>query len=148
MFAPSEEAARFNAVKSRVRMTRYGGDCYGYCLLAAGFVDLIVEAGLKPYDIVALVPIIEAAGGRRHDLGRRARRPTAAASSPPATAACTRRRWRSCAAGASGIAEPAGPLSPGYNFRSSFAFSDVHRRRSASISNQRKTGTEWRKATP
>jgi myo-inositol-1(or 4)-monophosphatase len=44
-------------------MTRYGGDCYGYCLLAAGFVDLIVEAGLKPYDVVALVPIIEAAGG-------------------------------------------------------------------------------------
>ena len=45
-------------------MTRYGGDCYGYCLLAAGFVDLIVEAGLKPYDIVALIPIIERAGGR------------------------------------------------------------------------------------
>ncbi len=44
-------------------MTRFGGDCYGYCLLAAGFVDLIVEAGLKAYDIVALVPIIEAAGG-------------------------------------------------------------------------------------
>ena len=49
--------------RSRVRMTRYGGDCYGYCLLAAGFVDLIVEAGLKPYDVVALVPIIEGAGG-------------------------------------------------------------------------------------
>ena len=63
LFAPAEEAARFSAVRSRVRMTRYGGDCYGYCLLAAGFVDLIVEAGLKPYDIVALVPIIEAAGG-------------------------------------------------------------------------------------
>ena len=52
-------------------MTRYGGDCYSYCLLAAGFVDLIVEAGLKPYDIVALVPIIEGAGGLRHDVGRR-----------------------------------------------------------------------------
>ena len=45
-------------------MTRFGGDCYGYCLLAAGFVDLIVEAGLKPYDVVALIPIIEGAGGR------------------------------------------------------------------------------------
>jgi myo-inositol-1(or 4)-monophosphatase len=45
-------------------MTRYGGDCYGYCLLAAGFVDLVVETGLKPYDIVALIPIIELAGGR------------------------------------------------------------------------------------
>ena len=45
-------------------MTRYGGDCYGYCLLAAGFVDVVVEAGLKSYDIVALIPIIEGAGGR------------------------------------------------------------------------------------
>ena len=51
-------------LKSAVRMTRYGGDCYGYCLLAAGHVDLIVESGLKPYDIVALIPIIERAGGR------------------------------------------------------------------------------------
>jgi histidinol phosphatase-like enzyme (inositol monophosphatase family) len=63
LFASPEEASRFGAVRSRVRMTRFGGDCYGYCLLAAGFVDLIVEAGLKAYDIVALVPIIEAAGG-------------------------------------------------------------------------------------
>jgi histidinol phosphatase-like enzyme (inositol monophosphatase family) len=57
------EAARFNAVKRRVRMTRFGGDCYGYCLLAAGFVDVIIEAGLKPHDIVPLIPIIEGAGG-------------------------------------------------------------------------------------
>ena len=63
LFASAEEASRFGTVRSRVRMTRFGGDCYGYCLLAAGFVDLIVEAGLKAYDIVALVPIIEAAGG-------------------------------------------------------------------------------------
>ena len=54
-------------------MTRYGGDCYGYCLLAAGFVDLVVEAGLKAYDVVALVPIIEARRRARHHLGRRAR---------------------------------------------------------------------------
>jgi histidinol phosphatase-like enzyme (inositol monophosphatase family) len=63
LFASGDEAARFGALKSRVLMTRYGGDCYGYCLLAAGCVDLIVEAGLKSYDIVALIPIIEAAGG-------------------------------------------------------------------------------------
>ena len=42
---------------------RYGGDCYAYCMLASGFVDVIVESGLKPHDIVALVPIIEGAGG-------------------------------------------------------------------------------------
>src|SRR5439155_23588438 len=63
LFATGDDAARFGEVRTRVRMTRYGGDCYGYCLLAAGFVDLIVEAALKPYDVVALVPIIEAAGG-------------------------------------------------------------------------------------
>ena len=63
MFAAPAEAARFDALKSRARMTRYGGDCYGYCLLAAGFVDLIVESGLKSYDIAPLIPIIEGAGG-------------------------------------------------------------------------------------
>jgi len=63
MFRAGEEAARFDAVRARVRMTRYGGDCYGYCLLAAGYVDLVIETSLKPYDIMPLVPIIEAAGG-------------------------------------------------------------------------------------
>ena len=58
-----KDARAFAAVRGAVRMTRYGGDCYGYCLLAAGHVDLVIEAGLKPYDIVALIPVIEAAGG-------------------------------------------------------------------------------------
>jgi myo-inositol-1(or 4)-monophosphatase len=64
LFEPGAEIEAFARLTSEVRMTRYGGDCYAYCLLAAGFVDLIVEAGLKPYDIVALIPIIERAGGR------------------------------------------------------------------------------------
>lgn len=64
LFAAGDEMDGFARLKSQVRMTRYGGDCYGYCLLAAGFVDLVVETGLKPYDIVALIPIIERAGGR------------------------------------------------------------------------------------
>lgn len=63
LFAQGPEQAGFAAVAARARMTRYGGDCYGYCLLAAGHVDLVVEAGLKPYDIVPLIPIIERAGG-------------------------------------------------------------------------------------
>jgi histidinol phosphatase-like enzyme (inositol monophosphatase family) len=63
LFASAAEIAAFNTIKARARMTRYGGDCYGYCLLAAGFIDIIVESGLKPYDVVALVPIIEHAGG-------------------------------------------------------------------------------------
>jgi histidinol phosphatase-like enzyme (inositol monophosphatase family) len=58
------ERAKFERVKARVRLTRFGGDCYGYCLLAAGHIDLVVEAGLKPYDVMALIPIIERAGGR------------------------------------------------------------------------------------
>ncbi len=64
LFAPGREAAGFQQMKSRARMTRYGGDCYAYAMLAAGFVDVVVEAGLKSHDIVALIPIIEGAGGR------------------------------------------------------------------------------------
>lgn len=57
------ELEAFMRVKARARMTRYGGDCYAYCLLAAGHVDLVIEAGLKPYDVAALIPIVERAGG-------------------------------------------------------------------------------------
>lgn len=63
LFASAPEITAFQRLKAKARMTRYGGDCYGYCLLAAGFIDIIVECGLKPYDVVALVPIIEGAGG-------------------------------------------------------------------------------------
>ena len=63
LFATPLERARFGELKARALMTRFGGDCYGYCLLAAGFVDLVVESGLKPYDVMALIPIIENAGG-------------------------------------------------------------------------------------
>jgi myo-inositol-1(or 4)-monophosphatase len=53
----------YDRVESVARMARYGCDCYAYCMLAAGHIDLVVESGLKPYDIVALIPIIEGAGG-------------------------------------------------------------------------------------
>lgn len=58
-----DSLASFRRVEDKVRLSRYGGDCYGYCMLAAGHVDLVIETGLKPYDIVALIPIIEGAGG-------------------------------------------------------------------------------------
>lgn len=64
LFPSGPERDGFENLRSKVRLTRYGGDCYAYALLASGFVDIIVETGLKPYDIVALIPIIEAAGGR------------------------------------------------------------------------------------
>jgi len=47
-----------------------GGDCYSYCMLAAGHLDLVVETELKPYDIAALIPIITGAGGIVTTLGR------------------------------------------------------------------------------
>jgi histidinol phosphatase-like enzyme (inositol monophosphatase family) len=53
----------FARVEDAVRLSRYGGDCYSYCMLAAGYVDLIIETGLKPYDVAALIPIISGAGG-------------------------------------------------------------------------------------
>jgi len=63
LFAAGAEQEGFQKVKARVRAYRFGGDCYTYCLLAAGHIDVIVEAGLKPFDIAALIPIIEQAGG-------------------------------------------------------------------------------------
>jgi len=59
----AEELPFFRAVEQQVAMSRYGGDCYAYCMLAAGHIDLVVEAGLHAYDIQALIPIIECAGG-------------------------------------------------------------------------------------
>jgi myo-inositol-1(or 4)-monophosphatase len=53
----------FGKVEKAVRLSRYGGDCYAYCMLAAGHVDLVIETELKPYDIMPLIPIIAGAGG-------------------------------------------------------------------------------------
>ena len=58
------ELARFRSLAGAVRRVSWGGDCYGYGLLALGQIDLIAEADLKPWDWVPLVPIIEGAGGR------------------------------------------------------------------------------------
>ena len=63
LFGGPDNAAAFRRVEDKVRLTRYGGDCYAYCAVAAGFIDLVIEAGLKPHDVVALAPIIEGAGG-------------------------------------------------------------------------------------
>ena len=60
--SPAERRA-FEAVRDRVRLTRYGFDCYGYALVALGHVDLVIEAGLQPYDIAGPQAVIEAAGG-------------------------------------------------------------------------------------
>jgi histidinol-phosphatase len=63
LFTAEEERKRFAALSRTVRLRRFGGDCYNYCLLALGQIDLVAEAGLKPFDIVPLIPIVERAGG-------------------------------------------------------------------------------------
>jgi myo-inositol-1(or 4)-monophosphatase len=57
------EGAAFAELSRHVRLTRYGLDCYAYALVAAGQIDLVVEAGLHPYDIHAPIAVIEAASG-------------------------------------------------------------------------------------
>jgi myo-inositol-1(or 4)-monophosphatase len=64
IFAEGMERHVFDHMRAQARDTRFGTDCYAYCLLAAGLVDMVIEAGLQPYDVSALVPIIENAGGR------------------------------------------------------------------------------------
>ena len=63
MFGRASELRAFRAVEQRARLSRYGGDCYLYCLLAMGCIDLCVEASLKPYDIQGLIPVVRGAGG-------------------------------------------------------------------------------------
>jgi inositol-phosphate phosphatase/L-galactose 1-phosphate phosphatase/histidinol-phosphatase len=72
MFARRDEKAAFERVLGRVRQAIWGGDAYGAGLVAAGTLDLVVEADLEPYDVLPLVPVIEGAGGRVTDWEGRA----------------------------------------------------------------------------
>jgi len=60
-------AEPYERLRSAVKLSRFGGDCYAYAMLASGHVDLVVERKLKPFDYAALVPVIEQAGGRISD---------------------------------------------------------------------------------
>lgn len=59
----AEEGAAFHRLAAQCRLVRYGMDCYAYGLVAAGHIDLVVEAGLQTYDVMAPIAVIEAAGG-------------------------------------------------------------------------------------
>lgn len=59
----AEEGAAFRKVAPKARLVRYGMDCYAYALIAAGQIDLVIEAGLQAYDVQAPIAVIEAAGG-------------------------------------------------------------------------------------
>ena len=63
VFANKLDQKSFERLSKKVKSTRLGGDCYSYCLLADGHVDIVIESGLKPWDIRALEPIITNAGG-------------------------------------------------------------------------------------
>lgn len=71
MFTTSGLMPQYETLASQCRLQRWGGDCYGFALLAYGCIDLMVESLLMPYDIVPLIPIIEGAGGVVTDLGGR-----------------------------------------------------------------------------
>ena len=62
-----QDSEKFERLSAQLGMRRFGGDCYAYALLASGHCDLVVEAGLQPYDYLSLVPVIEGAGGRISD---------------------------------------------------------------------------------
>ncbi len=59
----AQELAVFKRVENKVQLSRYGVDCYAYCMVALGFADLVIESALKPVDIAPLIPVIEGAGG-------------------------------------------------------------------------------------
>jgi histidinol phosphatase-like enzyme (inositol monophosphatase family) len=63
LFDNSGLRTQFDALEKRVKLSRYGTDCYAFAMLAAGFCDLVIDPGLQPYDIVALIALIEQAGG-------------------------------------------------------------------------------------
>jgi len=59
----ADDLAAFDRVSRAARIRRFGGDCYAWAMVATGTVDAVVEAGLQPYDYLALIPVIEGAGG-------------------------------------------------------------------------------------
>ena len=59
----SELEPSYKRVEASVQLARYGCDCYAYAMVAAGYIDLVVEADLKPYDVGGLIPLVEEAGG-------------------------------------------------------------------------------------
>ncbi len=63
MFRRESERSAFERIAAKVCFTRFGGDCYAYCLLAAGLIDIVIESSLEAYDVQALMPIVDAAGG-------------------------------------------------------------------------------------
>ncbi len=63
----ADDAAAYDRLRRQVKFVHFGGECYQFGMLASGFVDLVVEGDLDPYDFMALVPVVEGAGGVMSD---------------------------------------------------------------------------------
>jgi myo-inositol-1(or 4)-monophosphatase len=63
LYRSAENQQRFQALKARAQLTRYGGDAYFFCMMASGHIDIAMDCGLQPYDITPLLPIVTGAGG-------------------------------------------------------------------------------------
>jgi len=89
-FNPAERQ-RFEALSARAALRRYGGDCYLYGMLASGHCDLVIEVQLKPHDYMAVVPVVQGAGGRISDWRGK---PLDMKSDGRVVAAATEALWR------------------------------------------------------
>ena len=63
LYRSDENQRRFQALRAKAQLTRYGGDAYFFCMMASGHIDIAMDCGLQPYDITPLLPIVTGAGG-------------------------------------------------------------------------------------
>lgn len=63
LYRSDEDMRAFLRLKSKAQLTRYGGDSYFFCMVAAGHLDIALDANMMPYDIAPLLPIVHGAGG-------------------------------------------------------------------------------------
>jgi len=63
LYRSAEDQRRFQSLRNKAQLTRYGGDSYFFCMVAAGHIDIAMDCGLQPYDIAPLLPIVTGAGG-------------------------------------------------------------------------------------
>jgi histidinol phosphatase-like enzyme (inositol monophosphatase family) len=88
----ADEWARFDRTSRAAHARRFGGDCYGYGMLASGHIDAVIESNLMPYDFLAIAPVVEAAGGvvtdwEGHPVGLNSGKRVVAAATPELHAA-------------------------------------------------------------
>lgn len=61
--AKYRNGSNFDSLARRARVVRTWGDCYGYLLVASGWADIMLDPIMNPWDIPALIPIVQGAGG-------------------------------------------------------------------------------------